>query len=65
MENRKPVLKLKDVAEILGVHPQTVRGYFAAGKIRARKTNGTKGDWITTPENLDAYLNDDYDPRAA
>ena len=63
MANTEPALKTRDVAEIIGVHPKTVLRYFATGLIRARKTSGTRGDWITTRKDLDDYLGQSYEPR--
>ncbi len=49
------VLTLDEVAEILKVHPETVRDWLRSGKIQGFKPGGGK-EWRVLEEDLEAYV---------
>lgn len=55
IENLK-LYNLQEVAEILGIHYQTVRKLIQNGELKAKKIG--KG-YIVTSENLKQYINND------
>lgn len=55
IENMK-LYTLQEVAELLGIHYQTVRKLIQNGKLKAKKIG--KG-YIVTSENLKQYINSD------
>lgn len=44
----RPLLKVSEVAEILCVHPDTVRGMIHSGRIRGVQYGGRRG-WLRVP----------------
>ncbi|MBQ5564958.1 MAG: helix-turn-helix domain-containing protein [Clostridia bacterium] len=55
IENMK-LYTLQEVAELLGIHYQTVRKLIQNGELKAKKIG--KG-YIVTSENLKQYINSD------
>jgi len=47
------ILRTEDVAEVLGIHPNTAKKLIAAGDIRGRKVGRA---WRVTKEDLRAYV---------
>lgn len=56
IENLK-LYNLQEVAEILGIHYQTVRKLIQNGELKAKKIG--KG-YIVTSENLKQYVSNNY-----
>lgn len=46
---------VKDVAELIGVHPMTITRRIRDGKLKAFRTNGDSGSYRITEEALNAY----------
>lgn len=50
------ILTLKEVAEILKVHPESVRLLIRGGALQAARIGNGKGLWRIRQADLDAYL---------
>jgi excisionase family DNA binding protein len=50
-----PLLKVKEVARRLAIHPSTVKRLIRRGELVGYRVN-TRGDWRVTPEDVAAYL---------
>jgi len=56
--NRKPLqrmLTIKEVSQILHVHPNTVRNWSNSGLLKAYRV-GSRGDRRFRPEDIEAFL---------
>ena len=53
MASRRPLLKMEQVAELLGVHPATAYRLLEAGKLAFYQIGGSKR---VDPDDLEAYL---------
>jgi excisionase family DNA binding protein len=64
MKNHK-MYSLKEVADILNVSTATAKSLIENGSIRAKNIGqGTSKVYRVSPENLDAFINDDNDTYA-
>src|SRR5690348_10938764 len=52
----EPALRLKDVAERLDLHPETVRRLLASGQLRGYRPGGTKAGWRVRKSELDRFI---------
>lgn len=49
----KPIMTVEDVAELLAVHPQTIRKWARAGKLTGADT---PAGYRFTPEDLERWM---------
>ncbi|HLZ73350.1 MAG TPA: helix-turn-helix domain-containing protein [Dehalococcoidia bacterium] len=49
-------LTVKEVAERLGTHPETVRRWLQSGRLRGYRPGGDKLGWRVRREDLEQYI---------
>lgn len=53
----KKVMSVKEAAEDLDMHPETVRELLRRGDLAGSKMPGLRGSWKIRPEAIDRFLN--------
>lgn len=56
------ILNTKEVSEILGIHPNTVRIMVMEGRIKSFKTKGNSGRYRYKEEDINEFLNGSWKP---
>ena len=60
VEKRSRLLTAEEVAEWVGMHPESIRRSAREGRLPGRKVGG---EWRFRPEDLDAIFGDEEDEK--
>ena len=55
--------KVREVAERLGLHPQTIRSWLRDGALSGFRPGGTKAGWRVSQHELEAFIERRRAPR--